>query len=160
MNDEAVSPSMSVQRHLARIGELLARPLTGSDAHHFVVLRESRDFAPPNDDWDELMRTSEEFEGELIALAAALDARWGPHTTLSMEGYVQTFMDPDDDDLPPFFRYLCESGYFGDLLYWRVGDRLLAASVGHEDKEEPVVLFAGVTGSGEGFPTSERAGPG
>ncbi|MDQ0751000.1 hypothetical protein QF034_005231 [Streptomyces africanus] len=40
----------------------------------------------------------------------------------------------------------------GDLLYWRVGDRLVAASVGHEDKEEPVVLFAGVTGSDEGFP--------
>ncbi|MEW2808024.1 hypothetical protein AB0929_13040 [Streptomyces massasporeus] len=145
---------MSVQQHLARISDLLARPLTGSDAaYHLVILRESRDFAPPNDDWDELMRTSEEFEGELIALAAALDARWGPHATMSMEGYVHAFMDPDGDDLPPFFRYLCESGYFGDLLYWRVGDRLLAAGVGHEDKEEPVVLFAGVTGSGKGFPT-------
>ncbi|MFI0270106.1 hypothetical protein [Streptomyces luteogriseus] len=145
---------MSVQRHLARIGDLLARPLTGSDAaHHLVILRESRDFAPPNDDWDELMRTSEEFERELTDLAAALDARWGPHATLSMESSVHAFMDPDEDDLPPFFRYLCESGYFGDLLYWRVGDRLLAVSVGHEDKEEPVVLFAGVTGSGEGFPS-------
>ena len=145
---------MSVQQHLAQIGDLLDRPLTGSDAaYHVVILRESRDFAPPNDDWDELMRTSEEFEGELIDLAAALDARWGPHATVSMEGYVDAFMDQDGDDLPPFFRHLCESGYFGDLLYWRVGDRMLAASVGHEDKEEPVVLFAGVTGSREGFPT-------
>jgi hypothetical protein len=67
--------------------------------------------------------------------------------------YAYAFLDPDDDELPPFFRDLCESGYFGDLLYWRVGDRLLAASVGHEDKEQPVVLFAGVTGSAEGFPT-------
>jgi hypothetical protein len=70
----------------------------------------------------------------------------------SMEDYAYAFLDPDDDELPPFFRELCESGYFGDLLYWRVGDRLVAASVGHEDKEEPVVLFAGVTGSAEGFP--------
>ncbi|MFF9114610.1 hypothetical protein ACF09Y_03115 [Streptomyces massasporeus] len=155
MNDEAVNPSMSVQQHLARIGELLARPLTGSDPYHLVILRESRDFAPPNDDWDELMRTSEEFEGELIELAAAMDARWGPHASMSMEGYVHAFMDPDDNDLPPLFRHLCKSGYFGDLLYWRVGDRLLAASVGHEDKEEPVVLYAGVTGSWEGFPGSE-----
>lgn len=144
---------MIVQQYLAQIDELLARALTRSDAYHLVTLRESRDFAPPNDDWDELMRTSEEFEEELKHLAAALDARWGPHATLSMEGYAYAFMDPDGDDLPPFIRDLCESGYFGDLLYWRVGDRLLAASVGHEDKEEPVVLFAGVTGFGEGLPT-------
>ncbi|MFI7013015.1 hypothetical protein [Streptomyces sp. NPDC050164] len=142
---------MSVKQYLAQIDELLARPLTGSGAYHLVTLRESRDFSPPNDDWDELMRTSEEFEGELRDLAAALDARWGPHASMSMEDY--SYMDPDDDEVPPFFRELCESGYFGDLLYWRVGDRLLAASVGHEDKEEPVVLFAGVTGSAQGFTT-------
>jgi hypothetical protein len=143
---------MSVQQYIARIDELLARPLTEGDAYHLVTLRQSRDFAPPNDDWDELIRTSEEFEAELEDLAAALDARWGPHASLSMEDYAYAFLDPGDDELPPFFRELCESGYFGDLLYWRVGDRLVAASVGHEDKEEPVVLFAGVTGSGVGFP--------
>ncbi|MER5180278.1 hypothetical protein ABT009_18210 [Streptomyces sp. NPDC002896] len=141
---------MSVQRYLPLIDELLARPLSGDDAYHLVTLHESRDFAPPNDDWDELMRTSEEFQEELEELAAALDARWGPHESMSMEDY--SYMDPDEDELPPFFRELVESGYFGDLLYWRVGDRLVAASVGHEDKEEPVVLFAGVTGSDEGFP--------
>ncbi|MBA4861156.1 hypothetical protein H1V43_07120 [Streptomyces sp. PSKA54] len=141
---------MSVQQYVSRIDELLARPLNSDDDYHLVILHESRDFAPPNDDWDELMRTSEEFEEELGELAAALDARWGPHESMSMEDY--SCMDPDDDELPPFFGELVESGYFGDLLYWRVGDRIVAASVGHEDKEQPVVLFTGVTGSAEGFP--------
>ncbi|MFJ4976160.1 hypothetical protein ACIP6X_12605 [Streptomyces coeruleorubidus] len=143
---------MSVQQYIARIDELLARPLTGGDAYHLVTLRQSRDFAPPNDDWDELIRISDEFEAELKDLAAALDARWGPHASLSMEDYAYAFLDQDDDELPPFFRELCESGYFGDLLYWRVGACLVAASVGHADKEEPVVLFAGVTASADGFP--------
>ncbi|MFI8190973.1 hypothetical protein ACIF8T_19525 [Streptomyces sp. NPDC085946] len=136
--------------YLDRIDALLARPLSGDEDHHLVILRRSRDFAPPHDDRDELLRTGEEFEGELRELAAALDARWGPHAVLSMEDY--SLMDPDDDGLPPFFRDLCARGYFGDLRYWRAGGRLVAVSVGHEDKEEPVVLFAAVTGSAEGFP--------
>ncbi|MFG2788718.1 hypothetical protein [Streptomyces sp. NPDC048419] len=52
-----------------------------------------------------------------------------------------------DDGLPPLLRELVRQGWFGDLLHWRAGDRVIAASVGHEDKEEPVVLFAAVAAS-------------
>ncbi|MFF3453353.1 hypothetical protein ACFYXH_03305 [Streptomyces sp. NPDC002730] len=50
------------------------------------------------------------------------------------------------------FAALCELGYFDDLAVWRVGDRRVAVGAGQMDAEEPVVLFAAVTGSDEGFP--------
>jgi hypothetical protein len=39
-----------------------------------------------------------------------------------------------------------------DLKVWKVGDRRIALGVGQSHLEEPVVLFAGVTASAEGFP--------
>lgn len=83
-----------------------------------------------------------------------------------MEEYA--FLDPDDapddstddapDDstqdgsgdgagggLPPLLLELVRQGWFGNLLHWRTGGRVVVAGVGHEDKEEPVVLFAAVT---------------
>ena len=50
----------------------------------------------------------------------------------------------ENGDFPPLFRELARQGWFGDLLHWRAGDRVVAESVGHEDQEEPVVLFAAV----------------
>ena len=139
--------------YVSTLEDHLTRPLS-DEGFHLLKLHESRDFssADPDDDWGELMRVSGEFEAELQDLATALDARWGPHKEMSMEDYA--FLDPDDDDsdLPPLFRELVHQGWFGDLLYWHTGDHVVAASVGHEDKEEPVVLFAAVTGSAEGFP--------
>ncbi|MFE7166707.1 hypothetical protein [Streptomyces sp. NPDC057616] len=153
----------STSTYVAAIAEHLARPLP-EEGFHLLRLHESRDFssADPDDDWAELMRVSEEFHAELEDLATALDARWGPHGQLSMEDYA--FLDPDDEGdegdkggvgesgLPPLLRELVRQGWFGDLLHWRAGDRVVAASVGHEDKEEPVVLFAAVTGPDGGLP--------
>ncbi|MGW1889700.1 hypothetical protein ACWCP6_05465 [Streptomyces sp. NPDC002004] len=140
---------MSMQHHVVRIDELLAQPL-GDDGYRMVTLHQSRDFYDVDDAWDEAMRVNEEFERELEELAKVLDERWGPREEMSMEDYAG--MDPDEeDDIPPLFRELCENGYFGDLLYWQVGERRVAVSVGHEDKEEPIVLFAAVTSSTEGF---------
>lgn len=162
----------STSTYVATIADHLTRPLP-EEGFHLLRLHESRDFssADPDDDWAELMRVSEEFHAELKDLATALDARWGPHGQLSMEDYA--FLDPDDEDdaghaghagdegdtgderrsgLPPLLRELVRQGWFGDLLHWRTGDRVVAASVGHEDKEEPVVLFAAVTGPDGGLP--------
>jgi hypothetical protein len=158
----------STSTYVATIADHLTRPLP-APGFHLLKLRESRDFssADPDDDWAELMRVGAEFQAELKDLATALDARWGPHGEMSMEDYA--FLDPDDedDDVPPLLRELVRQGWFGDLLHWHTADRVIAASVGHEDKEEPVVLFAAVasvaavtgpaggiavTGSGGGSP--------
>ncbi|WP_405869661.1 MULTISPECIES: hypothetical protein [unclassified Streptomyces] len=145
---------MPTNTYVSTIDDLLTRRLP-DEGFHLVKLHQSRDFssADADDDWDELMRVSGEFEDELRALATTLDARWGRRKEMSMEDYA--YLDPDDEDdnlAPPLFRELVQQGWFGDLLYWRTGDRVVAASVGHEDKEEPVILFAAVTGSAEGFP--------
>ena len=156
--------SDNINTYVSTIADHLTRPLP-EDGFHLLKLRESRDFssADPDDDWAELMRVSDEFEAELKDLAAALDARWGPHGEMSMEDYA--FLDPDDedDDVPPLFRELVRQGWFGNLLHWHPADRVIAASVGHEDKEEPVVLFAAiasvaaVTGPAGGIPVTGPA---
>jgi len=144
---------MRTNAYVSTIADHVTRSLP-DEGFHLLKLRESRDFssADPDDDWNELMRVGGEFAAELQDLATALDARWGPHREMSMEDYA--FLDPDDDadDLPPLFRELVRQGWFGNLLYWHTGDRIVAVSVGHEDKEEPVILFAAVTGSAEGSP--------
>ncbi|MGY6023115.1 hypothetical protein [Streptomyces spinosirectus] len=143
-------PGTSTRQYVATIADHLTRPLP-TPGFHLLKLHESRDFSSgdPDDDWAELQRVSAEFEAELRDLATALDARWGPHGEMSMEPYA--FLDPDedegddeDDDVPPLLRELVRQGWFGDLLHWHTADRVIVASVGHEDKEEPLVLFAAV----------------
>lgn len=145
--------AQGTRQYVALIDGLLTRPI-GDEGFHLLPLCESGDFHAADDAWDEVMRSAEDFDGRLRELAAVLDVRWGPHRSMSMEDYA--LMDPEEPEEgeapPPFFRALCEYGYFGDLLYWQSGDRHVAVSVGHQDKEEPMVLFAAVVASAEGFP--------
>ncbi|WP_455352736.1 hypothetical protein [Streptomyces sp. SYSU K217416] len=114
-----------------------------------VALRVSEEFWD-DEDGEALVAAHEEFESEKWGVILALDTRWGERVRVEMEPYAE--LDAEGAAMPPFFAALCELGYFDDLAVWRVGDRRLAVGAGQMDAEEPVVLFAAVTSSDEGFP--------
>lgn len=152
----------AVDRYVATIEALASAPYTaswpvGTDPEQsargedfiIVALRVSEDFYNADDAWDAASEASEELETERWGVVLALDSRWGPHDTLSMEEYAER--DAAGLPMPPFFQELCELGYFGDLQLWRINGRRIAVSVGQMDAEEPVVLFAAVASSSAGF---------
>ncbi|MEU2429647.1 hypothetical protein ABZ611_08985 [Streptomyces sp. NPDC007861] len=154
--------------HLVAVDALLARPFGQSWEHdvrwrksgddfYVLPLHVSRDFRDPGDDPDVMRRTDAELTGELDRLSEALDRRWGAHRPRSMYDVYVAYTN--GEPLPPLLRALASSGFFGDLRVWRTGDgRWLVAGVGQEDEEEPMVLFAGLTGSAEGFEAEGRTG--
>jgi hypothetical protein len=146
----------AVDRYLAAIEALRTGPYAppwagcadagrsaSGDDFAIVALRVSQDFY--EDDGEALDAVNEEFATECWGVVLALDERWGKHGTLSMEEYADR--EAEGRPMPPFFAALCELGYFGDLQVWDVAERRVAVGVGQMDQEEPVVLFAAVTGS-------------
>ncbi|GGJ93637.1 hypothetical protein GCM10011583_26410 [Streptomyces camponoticapitis] len=109
-----------------------------------VALRVSPDFYE-DEDGDLHAAVTDEYETELWGVVLALDTRWGTHLTVGLEEYGDRHLA--GEPVPPFYAALFDLGYFGDLQTWRVGGRLVAVGVGQMDAEEPLVLFAAVSGA-------------
>ncbi|MFF1922384.1 hypothetical protein ACFVW8_17665 [Streptomyces sp. NPDC058221] len=114
-----------------------------------VALKVSEDFYAAEDDGESLDAAYEEMETERWAVVLALDTRWGPHRTESLQ--ISAEREAAGLAVPPPLCALCELGYFDDLQVWESGARAVAVGVGQMDKEEPIVLFAVVAGSAGAF---------
>ncbi|UGY93373.1 hypothetical protein [Streptomyces gobiensis] len=152
---------MGVDRYLQTIDELCLLPFglsweedepwrVSGDDFYMVPLRISDSFSYPNNDPAVYRAVSAEFERELEEIGRALDSRWGVHELVPMFGFYELYVD--QEPIPRLFQHLCNFGFFGDLLVWRREGRWVGLSVGHEDKEQPLVLFAVVSGLSDGLP--------
>lgn len=115
-----------------------------------VALRVSDEFYDLDDPDPLIVAAHEEFGIERWGVVHALETRWGPHHTLPVDAYCDWAMT--EPPASALLASLNDNGLSDDLQVWKVGDRRVAVGVGQSHREEPVVLFAAVTGSAEGFP--------
>lgn len=170
--------TFGIARAVSEIDELLTRPLpeAGPTAYEWLpvtqewTLIKGRGFltAPLwesdsftglyGSEWDE---ASEAGEGNLAALADALDHRWGPHRQVGMR--VPLMRKIANEPMPLLFRTLCDNDLLGDLSVWgpsagtgtgagpgperapEGGQRWVGVSVSQCDGGAPMVLTATVT---------------
>jgi hypothetical protein len=91
-------------------------------------LKKSRDFWEKNWTYEEVAAIEAEFARDFRAVAAQVEATWGP---------------------PEFIGHRSKSKFPGlsfaeDLCYWRKGDRLAMIWWEHQDKEVPVAITLAV----------------
>ncbi|MEE1756298.1 hypothetical protein [Streptomyces sp. SP18CS02] len=161
----ATGTPFAVTDALAAVDALLVRPVpaagptgwdpdppdgewTGSLGAGFrlVPLWRSRDhFGVPAREWD---AAQEEAGANLAALAAALDARWGPHRTVGMRPFL--LRGTAGRPMPPLLAELCAFDLYGDLRVWGPvgtphGPRWAAVSVGQCDDDAPHLMVAALS---------------
>jgi hypothetical protein len=131
----------------------------GGENYAIVALRVSQEFYDEDDpeglveNAHELIEaTHREFGAELWGVVNRLDALWGPHSTLNADEYGDRAGGGGGEFASELLSEINRNELTCDLKVWKVGDRRIALGVGQSHLEEPVVLFAGVTASAEGFP--------
>jgi hypothetical protein len=103
--------------------------------HHLVFLQRSQDFWDDPDD-ERMEAVLAEMEADLDVVADVLTARWGRPDIVDLRGYV--FGGPE-----PLESLAQEAS---EMRVWRPGgDRFVALTIGHGDKELPFDLL-GVIG--------------
>ncbi|MFF1922377.1 hypothetical protein ACFVW8_17630 [Streptomyces sp. NPDC058221] len=85
-----------------------------------IASKVSEDFYAAEDDGESLDAAYEETEAERWAVVLALDTRWGPHRSASMQ--VCAEREVVGLAVPPSSGALCELGYFDDLQVWESSD--------------------------------------
>ncbi|WP_020392201.1 hypothetical protein [Kribbella catacumbae] len=94
-------------------------------------------------------------DARLASLTKALEARWGPHRTVRLDGPFLRWQG--GSPIEALFEALFAEDLYGDLNVWGPVDstgRCVAATVGHSDGDAPLVLAALVTDR----PITEPAG--
>ncbi len=91
-------------------------------------LKASRDFFDADWTYDEVQAIEADFARDLRAVAAQVEAVWGPPVFMGHR---------DDSEFPEFYTV-------EELCYWRRGDLLAMIWWEHQDKEVPVLLALAV----------------
>lgn len=91
-------------------------------------------------EWNDAEATA---ESHLATLVSTLDARWGPHRTVSMR--VPLLRRGSGAPLPEPFRTLSAKDCHGDLTVWARPPRWAAVSLNQSDGDAPLILTALIT---------------
>ncbi|MFF1922380.1 hypothetical protein ACFVW8_17645 [Streptomyces sp. NPDC058221] len=162
--------TFEIARAVSDIDELLTRPLpktgpTGEDrlpvTEEWTLIKgEGLLIAPlwESDSFTGLYESafeeaSEAGEGNLTALVAELDRRWGPHHEACMR--VPMNRKITGEPMPLLFQTLCDADLEGDLSLWgpvgppapgtETADRWVAVSVNQCDGDAPMILTVAIT---------------